>query len=80
VIGFYAFIVVGLAPLGSLQAGWLGERVGVRAGAAMCGIICLGTALVLSKRVRRLIAPLAGERRQGGEEAATYRWGERRQT
>jgi MFS family permease len=79
VIGFYSFIVVGLAPFGSLQAGWLGERVGVRIGAAACGIICLGTALVLVSRVKGLTQPVQGERLQA-DEPPGYRWGERRQT
>lgn len=79
VIGFYSFIVVGLAPFGSFQAGWLGQRVGVRVEAAVCGIICLGTALVLVSRVKRLTEPVQTERRQAGEPPPSYRWGERRQ-
>jgi MFS family permease len=39
VMGFYSFVVLGLAPFGSLQAGWVSEHLGVRvsflAGAAI---------------------------------------------
>ena len=31
VMGFYSFMVVGLAPLGSFQMGWVAEHAGVRA-------------------------------------------------
>jgi MFS family permease len=41
VIGFYAWIVVGLAPIGALQAGWLAEHLGVRAAIALGGTVCL---------------------------------------
>jgi len=78
VIGFYSFIVVGLAPFGSLQAGWLGQRLGVRVGAAMGGIICLGCALLLLSRVKGLVPGPAADRRQPDPEQP-YRWGERRQ-
>jgi len=77
VIGFYSFIVVGLAPFGSLQAGWLSQHLGVRTDAAIGGTVCLGTALWLWERTRGWQAPPAGERRSG-EFAAGYRWGERR--
>jgi len=77
VIGFYSFIVVGLAPLGSLQAGWLSQHLGVRADAAIGGTLCLGTALWLWERVRWWKIAPAGERRSG-EPDPGYRWGERR--
>jgi hypothetical protein len=50
VIGFYAFIVVGLAPFGALQAGWIGEQLGVRATAAIGGGVCLLVATMLMMR------------------------------
>ena len=50
VIGFYAFIVVGLAPFGSLQAGWIAEHLGIRATAAIGGGVCLLVALMLMSR------------------------------
>jgi MFS family permease len=50
VIGFYAFIVVGLAPFGSLQAGWIGEHLGIRATAAIGGAMCVVVALAMMNR------------------------------
>jgi MFS family permease len=41
VMGFYSFMVLGLAPFGSLQAGWLAERFGVRVAYAAGGLVCL---------------------------------------
>lgn len=41
VIGVYAFIVVGLAPFGSIQAGWLAEHLGVPAAVGIGGTIVL---------------------------------------
>lgn len=53
VIGVYAFIVVGLAPFGSLQAGWVAEHLGVRAAAAIGGLACLFMAMLQRWRVLR---------------------------
>lgn len=48
VMGFYSFVVLGLAPFGSLQAGWISEHFGVPAsfviGAAVCSLVALGLA------------------------------------
>jgi MFS family permease len=44
VMGFYAFVVLGMAPFGSLQAGWLAEHFGVRAAVASGGLVCLAVA------------------------------------
>ncbi len=41
VVGFYSFIVVGLVPFGSLQAGWISERIGTTNAILIGGIICL---------------------------------------
>ena len=45
VMGFYSFMVVGLAPFGSLQMGWVAEHAGVRAayvaGGIACGLVAL---------------------------------------
>jgi MFS family permease len=41
VMGFYSFMVLGLAPFGSLQAGWVAERFGVRVAFAVGGAVCL---------------------------------------
>ena len=40
VMGFYSFVVLGMAPLGSLQAGWVAEHLGVRTSLALGGGIC----------------------------------------
>ena len=39
VMGFYSFVALGLAPLGSLQAGWVAEQFGVRTAIGAGGII-----------------------------------------
>jgi len=45
VMGFYSFMVVGLAPFGSFQMGWVAEHYGVRAayvaGGTACGLVAL---------------------------------------
>jgi MFS family permease len=41
VLGFYSFVVLGMAPFGSLQAGWIAEHFGVRTAVAAGGIVCL---------------------------------------
>lgn len=41
VVGFYSFIVVGMAPLGSLQAGWLAEHLGAGPAVLIGGATCL---------------------------------------
>jgi MFS family permease len=45
VIGFYSFTVLGMAPFGSLQAGWVSEHFGVRTSMALGGVVCLVTAV-----------------------------------
>jgi MFS family permease len=54
VIGVYAFLVVGLAPVGALQAGWVSEGLGVRAQAAVGGLLCLVVTGWVWARMRRL--------------------------
>jgi MFS family permease len=51
VMGFYSFIVLGLAPFGSFQAGWIAEHLGVRAAFAMGAVVCLLVALGLTWRM-----------------------------
>ncbi len=56
VMGFYSFMVLGLAPFGSMQAGWLAERFGVRVAFAVGGLTCLlvatGVAWWMGRTVR----------------------------
>jgi MFS family permease len=47
VMGFYSFVVLGMAPFGSLQAGWISEHFGVRVAVALGGGICFLVALVV---------------------------------
>jgi len=77
VIGFYAFIVVGLAPFGSLQAGWVGEHLGIRSGAAIGGLMCLGGALWIMRKTGTFSRRPAAERRVA---RIFWPWGERRRT
>jgi MFS family permease len=53
VMGFYSFMVLGMAPFGSLQAGWLAEHFGVRtafgAGAIVCLAVSAGVTLSMAR-------------------------------
>jgi len=51
VMGLYSFVVLGLAPLGSLQAGWIAEHFGVRTAIASGGLVCLVVASVVAWRM-----------------------------
>lgn len=44
VMGFYSFMVLGLAPFGSLQAGWVAEHFSVRVAFSLGGLVCLAVA------------------------------------
>jgi predicted MFS family arabinose efflux permease len=39
-MGFYSLMVLGMAPFGSLQAGWIAEHLGVRTSLALGGTVC----------------------------------------
>jgi MFS family permease len=41
VMGFYSFVVLGMAPFGAFQAGWVSEHFGVRTAFALGGIACM---------------------------------------
>ncbi|HEU5304366.1 MAG TPA: MFS transporter [Gemmatimonadales bacterium] len=51
VMGFYSFMVLGLAPFGSLQAGWIAEHFGVRFAYAFGGLMCLLVAVSVAWRM-----------------------------
>lgn len=53
VMGFYSFIVVGMAPFGSLQAGWIAEHGGTDLALQLGGGICLVVATVIAWRMLR---------------------------
>jgi predicted MFS family arabinose efflux permease len=50
VMGFYSLMVLGMAPFGSLQAGWVSEHFGVRTSLAIGGAICALATLILGPR------------------------------
>lgn len=54
VMGFYAFMFVGMAPLGAFQAGWLSERISAPFATALGGLICLVSILAAWWRVPAL--------------------------
>ena len=41
VMGFYSFVVLGMAPFGAFQAGWVSEHYGVRVSFALGGLACV---------------------------------------
>jgi MFS family permease len=59
VMGFYSFMVVGLAPFGSFQMGVMAERYGARVafafGGAVCALVALGVWSRLAARLRSLV-------------------------
>jgi len=46
--GFYSFVVLGMAPFGSLETGWIAEHFGVRVAVGAGGLVCLLVALGVS--------------------------------
>lgn len=52
VMGFYSFVVLGLAPFGALQAGWVSEHFGVRTSLVVGAVVSAGAALWLAKAGR----------------------------
>ena len=53
VMGFYSFVVLGMAPFGALQAGWLSEHFGVRTAFALGGLACMLMAGLVGYATRR---------------------------
>jgi len=52
VMGFYSFVVLGMAPFGALQAGWVSEHYGARASFALGGVACVLMAALVGYAVR----------------------------
>jgi MFS family permease len=48
VMGVYSFLVLGLAPFGSLQAGWVSEHLGVQYSIGLGGLACFITATAVA--------------------------------
>jgi len=63
VMGYYSLVVLGLAPFGSLQAGWVAEHYGVRTAIGLGGVVCFVVALVVGRKAGRG----EGERVKGEE-------------
>jgi MFS family permease len=63
VMGFYSFVVLGLAPVGSFQAGWIAEHFGVRTAFGAGALVCLAVASTVAWRLIRA----ARRERQGAE-------------
>jgi len=61
VMGFYAFMALGLSPLGALQIGWVSERFGVAWAMTLGGIVTLAAAVWLGGGLSRLSPPPATE-------------------
>ena len=54
VMGFYAFVFIGLAPLGSLEVGTLAERIGTPAAVALGGAVTALAVAIAAWRVPEL--------------------------
>ena len=50
VVGFYGMMFMGMAPIGSLLAGWLGGRIGAPYTVAIGAVICIIAALIFNRR------------------------------
>lgn len=55
VMGFYSFVVLGMAPFGAFQIGWTSERLGVRPAFALGGVACLAAAGWLWRSLHRKV-------------------------
>ncbi|MGH7657831.1 MAG: hypothetical protein ACREL6_06310, partial [Gemmatimonadales bacterium] len=64
-MGVYAFIILGMAPFGSLQAGWIAEWLGVSRAFGIGGAICLVTAIALTIRMRGNLKRASGRESRG---------------
>jgi MFS family permease len=51
VMSVYSFVVLGLAPLGAFQAGWVAEHLGAPWSIAISGAICLAGTAILRRRL-----------------------------
>ena len=51
VMAFYTFMVLGMAPFGAFQAGWVAHQAGAPVAAAVGGAVCAISSLVLWRLV-----------------------------
>ncbi|MBI2816871.1 MAG: MFS transporter [Acidobacteria bacterium] len=49
VVGFYGMMFMGMAPIGSLLAGWLAGLIGARSTVALGAIVCIVAAVVFNR-------------------------------
>jgi len=75
VMGFYSFVVLGMAPFGSLQAGWIAEHYGVRTAFVVGGLVCLVVAAGVGWGVKRAERTERVESGESGEWAGGMRAG-----
>ncbi|MGO9603639.1 MAG: MFS transporter [Candidatus Binataceae bacterium] len=54
VMSTYQLASVGMTPLGALEVGYLGTRLGPRGAVVICGIVVLASAIVLLTRLRSI--------------------------
>jgi MFS family permease len=67
VIGFYGMMFLGMAPIGSLMAGWLGDWIGARYTVAFGAVVCIVAAFFFNRNRPVVVAAL----RQIMEQRAT---------
>ncbi len=50
VMGFYSFVVLGMAPFGALQIGWISQHFGTRVAFGLGGTVCVASAIYVWRR------------------------------
>ena len=55
VVGYYGMMFLGMVPIGSLLAGWLGDWIGVRWTVALSAAVCILAALIFDRRRRVVV-------------------------
>jgi MFS family permease len=61
VMSFYSMSFQGMAPFGSLLAGWMAARIGAPRTVMICGVVCItaaGIFLTQLKSIRQLVRPI----------------------
>ncbi len=58
VVGFYSLMFMGMTPIGSLLAGWLGELIGAPWTVALGGAVCIVGALAFNRHRPVVVAAL----------------------
>jgi MFS family permease len=59
VMSFYTLSFTGMLPLGSLEVGFIGERISPEAAVMVCGVISLACAILLATRLKIIAAAQA---------------------